>query len=174
MLAKMNHEDGGFDCPGCAWPDSQDGLKLDFCENGVKHVTWELTGRRVEREFFASHTVSELRSWSDYALEAEGRLVEPMAYDAGTDTYVPIAWADAFALVGETLRGLDSPNQASFYTSGRLSNEATFLYQLWVREFGTNNLPDVLEHVPRGQRPWVAGVAGHGQGHVRSRRLGRG
>ena len=81
----MNHEDGGFDCPGCAWPDSQDGLKLDFCENGVKHVTWELTGRRVEREFFASHTVSELRSWSDYALEAEGRLVEPMAYDAGTD-----------------------------------------------------------------------------------------
>ena len=142
VLAKMNHEDGGFDCPGCAWPDSQDGLMLDFCENGVKHVTWELTGRRVSREFFAAHTVSELRSWSDYALEAQGRLVEPMAYDAGTDKYVPIAWADALALVGETLRGLDSPDQASFYTSGRLSNEATFLYQLWVREFGTNNLPD--------------------------------
>ena len=106
----------------------------------------------MEREFFASHTVSELRSWSDYALEAEGRLVEPMAYDAGTDTYVPIAWADAFALVGETLRGLDSPNQASFYPSGRLSNEATFLYQLWVREFGTNNLPDVLVARPAGRR----------------------
>ena len=116
VLTKVNHEDGGFDCPGCAWPDSQDGLKLDFRENGVKHVTWELTGRRASREFFASHTVSEPRSWSDYALEAKGRLVEPMAYDAGSDRYVPIGWADAFALVGEALRGLDSPDQASFYT----------------------------------------------------------
>ena len=142
VLARMNHEDGGFDCPGCAWPDSPHGLQLDFCENGVKHVTWELTGRRVERGFFASHTVTELRSWSDYGLEAAGRLVEPMAYNAGTDKYVPISWTDAFSLVGESLRGLDSPNQASFYTSGRLSNEATFLYQLWAREFGTNNLPD--------------------------------
>jgi len=141
-LARMNQQDGGFDCPGCAWPDSLDGLHLDFCENGVKHVTWELTGRAATRELFARHTVSELRGWSDHELEAQGRLVEPLAYDAASDRYLPIAWEDAFALVGATLRGLDSPDQAAFYTSGRLANEATFLYQLWARELGTNNLPD--------------------------------
>ncbi len=141
-VLKMNHENGGFDCPGCAWPDDRHGLHLDICENGIKHVTWEMTGKRVDRDFFAAHTVTELGTWSDYALEDQGRLTEPMSYDPATDKYVPISWNDAFALVGSTLRGLDSPHQASFYTSGRLSNEATFLYQLWVREFGTNNLPD--------------------------------
>ncbi|BBY28769.1 FdhF/YdeP family oxidoreductase [Mycolicibacterium sediminis] len=141
-VLKMNHENGGFDCPGCAWPDDRNGLHLDICENGIKHVTWEMTRKRVDRAFFASHTVTELSGWSDFALEDQGRLTEPMSYDPATDTYVPITWSDAFALVGSTLRGLDSPHRASFYTSGRLSNEATFLYQLWVREFGTNNLPD--------------------------------
>lgn len=139
---KMNHENGGFDCPGCAWPDDRHGLHLDICENGIKHVTWEMTRKRVDRDFFAAHSVTELRSWSDFALEDQGRLTEPMSYDPSTDRYVPISWSDAFRLVGSTLRRLDSPHQASFYTSGRLSNEATFLYQLWVREFGTNNLPD--------------------------------
>ena len=138
----MNHENGGFDCPGCAWPDDTKGLHLDICENGIKHVTWEMTRKRVDREFFASHTVSDLSEWTDFALEDQGRLTEPMVYDAESDRYVPISWPDAFGLVGSTLRRLDSPHQASFYTSGRLSNEATFLYQLWVREFGTNNLPD--------------------------------
>jgi len=138
----MNHENGGFDCPGCAWPDDRHGLHLDICENGIKHVTWEMTGKRVDRDFFAAHTVTELSTWSDYALEDQGRLTEPMSYDPATDKYVPISWNDAFTLAGSTLRNLDSPHQASFYTSGRLSNEATFLYQLWVREFGTNNLPD--------------------------------
>lgn len=141
-LLKMNHEDGGFDCPGCAWPDDTKGLHLDICENGIKHVSWELTRKRVGPDFFAAHTVSELAGWSDYALEEAGRLSEPMSYDAAADRYVPISWEDAFALVGETLRGLDSPHQASFYTSGRLGNEGSFLYQLWVREFGTNNMPD--------------------------------
>jgi hypothetical protein len=141
-LFVMNHEDGGFDCPGCAWPDDPSGLRLDICENGVKHVTWELAPAKADREFFAAHTVSELAGWSDYDLEAVGRLAEPMSYDPASDEYEPISWEDAFALVGSTLRGLESPDQASFYTSGRLSNEATFLYQLWVREFGTNNLPD--------------------------------
>ena len=141
-VLKMNHENGGFDCPGCAWPDDRHGLHLDICENGIKHVTWEMTRKRVDRDFFASHTVTELCSWTDFALEDQGRLTEPMSYDAASDTYVPISWGEAFALVGSALRGLDSPHQASFYTSGRLSNEATFLYQLWVREFGTNNLPD--------------------------------
>ncbi|MGD6756291.1 FdhF/YdeP family oxidoreductase [Streptomyces sp. BH105] len=141
-ILKMNHENGGFDCPGCAWPDDLKGLHLDICENGIKHVTWEMTRKRVGREFFAEHSVSELSQWSDFALEDQGRLTEPMSYDPESDHYVPISWKDAFELVGSTLRGLDNPNQASFYTSGRLGNEATFLYQLWAREFGTNNLPD--------------------------------
>ena len=141
-LFVMNQEDGGFDCPGCAWPDDPTGLHLDICENGVKHVTWELTRKQVGRDFFAAHSVSELEGWSDYDLEYAGRLAEPMRYDPATDRYVPISWEDAFELVGSTLRGLPSPHRAAFYTSGRLSNEATFLYQLWVREFGTNNLPD--------------------------------
>src|SRR5256714_7420651 len=108
-LFRMNHENGGFDCPGCAWPDDPSGLRLDICENGVKHVTWELTRKQVDREFFAAHTVSELESWSDYDLEAAGRLAEPMVYDAASDRYVPISWEEAFELVGSALRGLDSP-----------------------------------------------------------------
>jgi molybdopterin-dependent oxidoreductase alpha subunit len=141
-IQRMNHENGGFDCPGCAWPDDTKGLHLDICENGIKHVTWEMTRKRVGRDFFASHTVTELSGWTDFALEDQGRLTEPMVYDAESDTYVPISWPEAFELVGSALHQLDNPHQASFYTSGRLSNEATFLYQLWVREFGTNNLPD--------------------------------
>ncbi|MFJ8951060.1 FdhF/YdeP family oxidoreductase [Streptomyces sp. NPDC102381] len=141
-ILKMNHENGGFDCPGCAWPDDLKGLHLDICENGIKHVTWEMTRKRVGREFFAEHSVSELSGWSDFALEDQGRLTEPMSYDPDTDHYVPISWKDAFELVGRTVRELDNPNQTSFYTSGRLGNEATFLYQLWARELGTNNLPD--------------------------------
>ena len=141
-MLRMNHADGGFDCPGCAWPDDLKGLKLDLCENGVKHVAWEMTARRVDRHFFAGHTVSELRTWRDADLEAQGRLTEPMAYDPAADRYVPITWAAAFAMIGQELRALDSPDQAAFYTSGRLSNEATFLYQLMAREYGTNNLPD--------------------------------
>ncbi|BBX61379.1 oxidoreductase alpha (molybdopterin) subunit [Mycobacterium saskatchewanense] len=141
-IHRMNHENGGFDCPGCAWPDDTKGLRLDICENGIKHVTWEMTSKRVTAEFFAQHTVTELSRWSDFALEDQGRLTEPLAYDASSDRYRPISWRGAFDLVGRELRALDSPNQAAFYTSGRLGNEATFLYQLFAREFGTNNLPD--------------------------------
>jgi len=141
-IFRMNHENGGFDCPGCAWPDDLKGLRLDICENGIKHVTWEMTRKRVDRDFFAAHTVAELSGWSDFELEDQGRLTEPMRYDPGTDRYVAISWADAFELVGRTLRELDHPDQAAFYTSGRLGNEATFLYQLMARELGTNNLPD--------------------------------
>lgn len=141
-IMKMNHENGGFDCPGCAWPDSLKGIHLDICENGIKHVTWEMTHKRVGREFFAAHTVTELSGWSDHDLEDQGRLTEPVSYDPATDRYLPISWQDAFELVGRTLRELDDPNRAAFYTSGRLGNEATFLYQLLARELGTNNLPD--------------------------------
>ncbi|SIS19381.1 FdhF/YdeP family oxidoreductase [Williamsia sterculiae] len=141
-MLKMNHPVKGFDCPGCAWPDDQHGLKLDLCENGVKHTTWEMTKKRAGREFFARHSVTELAGWTDFDLENQGRLTEPMVYDADTDHYVPIGWDDAFRLVGTTLQNLPSPDLASFYTSGRLSNEATWLYQLMARELGTNNLPD--------------------------------
>ncbi|WP_405915782.1 FdhF/YdeP family oxidoreductase [Streptomyces sp. NBC_00728] len=141
-IMRMNHENTGFDCPGCAWPDDTKGLHLDICENGIKHVTWEMTNKRVGREFFAAHSVTELFGWSDYDLEDQGRLTEPMVYEPESDHYVPIAWHDAFELVGRALRELDDPNSASFYTSGRLGNEATFLYQLMARELGTNNLPD--------------------------------
>ncbi len=139
---KMNHENGGYDCPGCAWPDDRKGLRMDICENGIKHATWEMTRKLVERDFFAAHTVKELMGWTDYALEAAGRLTEPMRYEAASDKYVPVSWDEAFELAGRHFRGLANPNQAAFYTSGRLSNEATFLYQLFARELGTNNLPD--------------------------------
>jgi molybdopterin-dependent oxidoreductase alpha subunit len=165
-LLKLNHDDRGFDCPGCAWPDDLNGLRMDFCENGVKHVTWELTGKRVERSFFERHTVAELSQWNDTALEDLGRLTEPMAYDPARDRYVPVSWPDAFELVGSTLRSLDSPHQASFYTSGRLGNEATFLYQLWVREFGTNNLPDCSNMCHEASGRALQASIGTGKGTV--------
>ncbi|GGR26653.1 FdhF/YdeP family oxidoreductase [Streptomyces roseolus] len=165
-IMKMNHERTGFDCPGCAWPDDTKGLHLDICENGVKHVTWEMTRKRVGREFFAAHSVTELAGWSDHALENEGRLTEPMVYDPGTDHYVPIAWKDAFELVGEALRGLDDPDRASFYTSGRLGNEATFLYQLLARELGTNNLPDCSNMCHEASGRAMQAALGTGKGTV--------
>jgi molybdopterin-dependent oxidoreductase alpha subunit len=165
-LFVMNQEDGGFDCPGCAWPDDPSGLHLDICENGVKHVEWELTRKHVARDFFAAHTVSELAGWSDYDLEDAGRLAEPMRYDTPSDRYVPISWQDAFDLVGSTLRGLASPDEAAFYTSGRLSNEATFLYQLWVREYGTNNLPDCSNMCHEASGDALTAALGTGKGTV--------
>jgi molybdopterin-dependent oxidoreductase alpha subunit len=140
-LLSMNQPDG-FDCPGCAWPDPKHTSSFEFCENGAKAVAFELTSRRVTRDFFAAHPVRELEQNSDYWLEEQGRLTEPMRYDAASDHYVPIAWDEAFALIGRELRALQSPDQAEFYTSGRTSNEAAFLYQLFVRRFGTNNFPD--------------------------------
>jgi molybdopterin-dependent oxidoreductase alpha subunit len=140
-LLSMN-KPGGFDCPGCGWPDPRHTGPVEFCENGAKALAFELTSRRVTRDFFAAHTVRELEQRSDYWLEQQGRLTEPMRYDTASDRYVPISWDDAFALIGRELRALDSPDQADFYTSGRTSNEAAFLYQLFVRKFGTNNFPD--------------------------------
>jgi molybdopterin-dependent oxidoreductase alpha subunit len=140
-LLSMNQPDG-FDCPGCAWPDPKHTSSFEFCENGAKAVAFELTSRRVARDFFAAHTVRELEQHSDYWLEEQGRLTEPMRYDADTDHYEPIGWEEAFALIGRELRALESPDQGEFYTSGRTSNEAAFLYQLFVRRFGTNNFPD--------------------------------
>ncbi|MFQ0816041.1 CbbBc protein [Brucella anthropi] len=140
-LLKANQPDG-FDCPGCAWGDPEHGSSFEFCENGVKAVAWEATDRRTTPAFFRDHTVSELREWTDYDLENTGRLTHPMRYNASTDQYEAVEWDEAFKTIGAILNSFDSPNRAEFYTSGRASNEAAFLYQLFVRAYGTNNFPD--------------------------------
>jgi molybdopterin-dependent oxidoreductase alpha subunit len=140
-LLTMN-QPHGFDCPGCSWPDPKHTSSFEFCENGAKAVSWEATSKRTTPEFFAAHTVSELWDWPDFDLENEGRLTHPMAYDRGTDRYLPVSWDEAMARIGAALRALPDPNMAEFYTSGRASNEAAFLYQLFAREYGTNNFPD--------------------------------
>ena len=164
-LLSANQPDG-FDCPGCAWPDRNHTSTFEFCENGAKAVAAEATARRTTPEFFASHTVTQLLEKSDFWLEDQGRLTHPMVYDAASDTYQPIAWNAAFAMIAQHLNGLASPNEAIFYTSGRTSNEAAFLYQLFVRQFGTNNLPDCSNmcHEPTGvaMRPQI----GVGKGTV--------
>lgn len=140
-LLRMNQPEG-FDCPGCAWPDPKHTSSFEFCENGGKAIAWEATAKRCTPEFFAAHTVTELSSWSDYELEMVGRLTHPMSYDAASDRYVPVGWDEAFATIGKHLASLPDPNMAEFYTSGRTSNEAAFLYQVFAREYGTNNFPD--------------------------------
>ncbi|GKS87425.1 FdhF/YdeP family oxidoreductase [Acidovorax sp. SUPP1855] len=164
-LLSANQPDG-FDCPGCAWPDRNHASTFEFCENGAKAVAAEATARRAGPELFARHSVAALAEQSDFWLEDQGRLTHPMVYDAASDHYVPIAWDDAFALIARHLNALPSPNEAIFYTSGRASNEAAFLYQLFVREYGTNNFPDCSNmcHEPSGSamRPQI----GVGKGTV--------
>jgi len=138
---RMNKPEG-FDCPGCAWPDKKHTSTFQFCENGAKAVTWEATRKRVSVEFLATNTVTALLGRSDFELEDQGRLTQPLAYDAASDTYRPVAWPEAFEQIGAALRAVPDPNMVEFYTSGRASNEAAFLYQLFAREFGTNNFPD--------------------------------
>ncbi|MBG6016132.1 FdhF/YdeP family oxidoreductase [Proteus mirabilis] len=140
-LLNTNQPDG-FDCPGCAWPDKEHHSTFQFCENGAKAVTWEATKKRVTPEFLAQHTVTELLTKSDFELEGYGRLTHPLAYDADTDTLLPVTWEQAFTRIGELLRNIPSPDSVEFYTSGRASNEAAYLFQLFAREYGTNNFPD--------------------------------
>ncbi|HSI39902.1 MAG TPA: FdhF/YdeP family oxidoreductase [Xanthobacteraceae bacterium] len=140
-LARMN-QPGGFDCPGCGWGDPKHTSPFEYCENGGKAVAWETTTARCTPAFFAAHTVSELAGLNDFELEMQGRLTHPMRYDAQSDRYLPVSWEAAFALVARHLKALPDPNMAEFYTSGRASNEAAFLYQLFAREYGTNNFPD--------------------------------
>jgi molybdopterin-dependent oxidoreductase alpha subunit len=143
LLLTLNQTDG-YDCPGCAWPDPAAGERstAEFCENGAKAASEENTRKRITREFFREHSVAELSQRSDYWLAQQGRITEPMVLRAGATHYVPISWDDAFALIAQKLNALDTPDEASFYTSGRTANETAFLYQLFVRQFGTNNLPD--------------------------------
>ena len=137
----MNQKDG-FDCMSCAWPDPAHRRRVEFCENGARRSPGRPRRRPSPTSFWAEHSLTDLLDRSEYWLGQQGRLVEPVHKPAGSDHYVPISWDDAFRLVADKLRGLDSPDQAAFYTSGRTSNETAFVYQLFVRAFGTNNLPD--------------------------------
>jgi len=164
-LFAQNQPDG-FDCPGCAWPDREHGSTFEFCENGVKAVAAESTSKRVTTDFFATHTIAELLQQSDYELEQHGRLTRPMRYDADSDRYVPVSWHEAFALVARELQALDHPDQAAFYTSGRASNEAAFLYQLFARAYGTNNFPDCSNMCHEATSRGLPGTVGIGKGTV--------
>ena len=164
-MLKAN-QPNGFDCPGCAWGDPEHGSSFEFCENGVKAVSWEATQKRATPAFFAKNTVSELRKLSDYELELNGRLTHPMRYDAQSDTYLPVAWEDAFAEIGGILKSLNSPDQAEFYTSGRASNEAAYLYQLFVRLYGTNNFPDCSNMCHEASGIGLRQAIGAGKGTV--------
>jgi molybdopterin-dependent oxidoreductase alpha subunit len=165
MLLKVN-QPAGFDCPGCAWPDPRSTSSFEFCENGAKAVSWEATTKRTTPDFFARHSVSELWGWTDFDLENEGRLTHPMRYDRDTDRYLPISWEDAFARIGAALRALPDPNMAEFYTSGRASNEAAFLFQLFARRFGTNNFPDCSNMCHEATSVGLPEAIGVGKGTV--------
>ena len=164
-LLQMNQPDG-FDCPGCAWPDPRHTSSFEFCENGAKAVTWEATPKRVDPDFFASHSVSDLWDWSDHRLEDAGRLTHPLRYDPATDHYVPIGWDEAMAQIGAGLNALDHADRAEFYCSGRASNEAAFLYQLFARAFGTNNFPDCSNMCHEATSVGLAKSIGLGKGSV--------
>ncbi|WP_201555401.1 FdhF/YdeP family oxidoreductase [Psychrobacter sp. 72-O-c] len=141
-VLSSNQPKDGFDCPGCAWPDHKTHKTLDVCETGIKVIASEAMSTRADANFFAEHTVKELQGWSGYELEHSGRLSEPLYYDAAQDRYVAISWQAAYERIAEQLGQLESPDEALFYTSGRVTNEPAFMYQLFVRCFGTNNLPD--------------------------------
>lgn len=164
-MVKTN-KSNGFDCPGCAWGEAPQGGMIKFCENGAKAVNWEATSRRVDADFFAKHSVSDLLKQDDYWLEFQGRLTEPMVYNRATDHYEPIRWDDAFALIARHLKNLDSPHDAAFYTSGRASNEVAYLYQLFVRAFGTNNFPDCSNMCHEASGVALAESIGTGKGTV--------
>ncbi|GLY67177.1 FdhF/YdeP family oxidoreductase [Amycolatopsis taiwanensis] len=169
-LSLLNQREG-FDCPGCAWPEPQaadgEGRKLaEFCENGAKAVAEEATRRRVGPEFFAAHPVAELAERTDYWLGQQGRLTHPMVLRQGATHYEPISWDGAFALVADKLRELSNPDEAMFYTSGRTSNEAAFLYQLLARSFGTNNLPDCSNMCHESSGAALTESTGIGKGSV--------
>ncbi|MBC3381703.1 FdhF/YdeP family oxidoreductase [Serratia fonticola] len=156
----------GFDCPGCAWGDDNHST-FSFCENGAKAVSWEATRNAVEPAFFATHSVSTLREQSDYFLEYQGRLTHPMRYDAKTDRYQPITWPDAFKLIASHIQAMDNPNQIELYTSGRASNEASYLYQLFGRMLGTSNFPDCSNMCHEASGVGLKQSIGVGKGTIR-------
>jgi len=166
-LLHVNQKDG-FDCPGCAWPDpDHKRSSFEFCENGAKAVAHESDRRRIDAAFFKKYSVSELSQKTDYWLEQQGRLTEPMVLREGKKHYEPITWDDAYALIANRLGALTSPDRASFYTSGKATNEAAFAYQLFVRQFGTNNLPDCSNMCHESSGRAMTRMLGFGKGTVK-------
>jgi len=167
LLKNINQKDG-FDCPGCAWPDpdAKRAFLAEYCENGAKAVAEEATKNKVSPLFFATHSVAALSKLSDYEIGKSGRITQPMYLQEGKDHYEEISWEAAFSMIGEELNNLDSPNEALFYTSGRTSNEAAFLYQLFVRQFGTNNLPDCSNMCHESSGAALVETLGIGKGSV--------
>lgn len=166
-LLKLNQKDG-FTCPGCAWPDPDDERSsiAEYCENGAKAIAEEATTKRLTEDFFAKHSVYELSLLSDYEIGKKGRVAQPMYLPKGATHYQPITWEDAFNKIGKELNALSSPDEAVFYTSGRTSNEAAFLYQLFVREYGTNNLPDCSNMCHESSGVALNETVGIGKGSV--------
>ena len=167
-LASKINQKGGFDCPGCAWPDPDDERSSlgEFCENGIKAIAEEAQNKTIGSLFFEQFSVDELSSWSDFEIGKSGRLAEPMFLAEGATHYTPISWNDAFNKVADHLNELNHPDEAVFYTSGRTTNEAAFLYQLFVREFGTSNLPDCSNMCHEASGSALSETLGIGKGSV--------
>ena len=167
LLSKINQIDG-FDCPGCAWPDPDEkrAFLAEYCENGAKAIAEEATKNKVSPIFFATNSVQELSKLSDYEIGKSGRITHPMYLPEGKDNYEEISWRNAFKIIGDELNSLESPDEAIFYTSGRTSNEAAFLYQLFVRQFGTNNLPDCSNMCHESSGAALSETLGIGKGSV--------
>ncbi|HEX9825984.1 MAG TPA: FdhF/YdeP family oxidoreductase [Flavobacteriaceae bacterium] len=167
LSLKINQK-GGFDCPGCAWPDPDDERSSlgEYCENGIKAIAEEAQKNTIESDFFANHSVKELASWTDFEIGKSGRLSQPMFLPSGAGHYQPISWQDAFEMIGKHLNALNNPDEAVFYTSGRTTNEAAFLYQLFVREFGTSNLPDCSNMCHEASGSALSETLGIGKGSV--------
>ncbi len=165
-LLRTNQKDG-FDCPGCAWPEPQeDRSAFEFCENGAKAVASETTTKKASVDFFAAHTIERMAGESDFWLNERGRLVHPMVRRKDSARYEPLSWAEAFALIAHEIQALASPDEAAFYTSGRTSNEAAFLYQLFARQLGTNNLPDCSNMCHESSGTGLSETIGVGKGTV--------
>jgi molybdopterin-dependent oxidoreductase alpha subunit len=166
-LLRLNQK-GGIDCPSCAWPDPDDERSgiAEYCENGARAIGDEATSKRLTASFFKEHSVQALSELSDYEINKKGRLAEPMYLAPGASHYAPIRWKDAFDLIARHLNGLSHPDEAVFYTSGRTSNEAAFLYQLFVREYGTNNLPDCSNMCHESSGVALNDALGIGKGSV--------
>jgi molybdopterin-dependent oxidoreductase alpha subunit len=166
-LAKVNQKNG-FDCPSCAWPDPDDERSgmAEYCENGAKAIAEEITTKKLTPDFFASNSVSALSEMSDYHLGKQGRIAQPVCLPKGATHYQPISWDEAFQKIAASLNSLDSPDEAIFYTSGRTSNEAAFLYQLFARAFGTNNLPDCSNMCHESSGVALTETLGLGKGSV--------
>ncbi|WP_234859544.1 FdhF/YdeP family oxidoreductase [Aquimarina aquimarini] len=167
VLSRMNQKEG-FDCPGCAWPDPDKPSKLgEYCENGAKAIAEEATNQRVNKEFFAKYSVEELSNWSDYQIGKSGRLTDPMILKLGSIYYEPISWQESYELIASELHKLNSPDEGVFYTSGRSSNEAAFLYGLFIRAFGTNNMPDCSNMCHESSGVALSETLGIGKGSVK-------